>query len=164
MTRDFYAGEKSGEYYTKGAVTSEAILAMARQLIKNKLAKGEIIDNPRVAMDYLPHHLALLEHETFWVLFLTNQHKVLAFEQLFSGTIDQSAVYPREVIKRVLQLNAKAVIFAHNHPSGNSEPSSNDIYITRKLKETLALIDVNVLDHFIVGADVVTSLAEQGYC
>ena len=164
MTSDFRAGEKPGEYVTTGPVTAEAILAMAQQLIRRKFARGWALTNPKAAASYLPPYLALLEYETFWTVFLDNQHRVLAFEQLFTGTIDQSAVYPREVVKRALSLNAKAVIFVHNHPSGQSAPSSSDISITQKLKETLALVEVTVLDHFIVGGDSVTSLAELGYC
>lgn len=160
----FHAGENPGEYIAQSPVTEEAILAMAKQLIQHKFARGTVINQPAMAREFLPHQLALLEHETFWVLFLDNQHRVLAFEQLFSGTIDQASIYPREVVKRGLQLNAKAVILAHNHPSGVSTPSSSDIAITQKLQDALGLLEMVVLDHFIVGADTVTSLAELGHC
>jgi DNA repair protein RadC len=161
---DFQAGENPGEYITHGPVSEAAILAMAKQLIRRKLARGRVLDSPHSAREYLPHQLALLEHETFWVVFLNNQHRVLAFEQLFTGTVDQASVYPREIVKRGLQLNAKAVILAHNHPSGDSTPSRSDIAITAKIKDALALLDMTVLDHFIVGGDSVTSLAELGHC
>lgn len=164
MNKAFIAGENSGEYITTRPVDAEDILTMAKQLISRKYARGRIIDNPRAAADYLPHKLAEYEHETFWALFMDNQHRVLAFEKLFTGTIDQASVYPREVLKRALQLNAKAIIFAHNHPSGQTEPSNSDIQITQKLKQVLNLVDINVLDHFIVAAENVTSMAELGHC
>ena len=135
---------------------------MANQLIRRKFARGRAIISPQIAASYLPAQLANFEHETFWCLFLDNQHRVLAFEKLFTGTIDQASVYAREVVKRTLQVNAAAVIFAHNHPSGTKMPSQSDLDITTKLKAALGLIDVKVLDHFIVGADEVTSLAELG--
>jgi DNA repair protein RadC len=160
--KGFIATEQAGQYITNRPVNADEILAMANKLIRHKFARGKAITNPQLAASYLPVRLAQLEHETFWTLFLDNQHRVLAFEQLFTGTIDQSSVYPREVVKRTLQLNASAVIFAHNHPSGISVASQADRNITDRLKAALALIDVKVLDHFIVGADEVTSLAEQG--
>ena len=160
----FIAGENSGEYITTRPVDAEDILQMAKQLISRKYAKGRVIDSPKVAASFLPHKFSELEHETFWVMFLNNQHRVLAFEKLFTGTIDQASVYPREVVKRALQLNAQAIIFAHNHPSGHAEPSHSDIQITQKLKQALALVDINVLDHFIVAAENVTSMAELGHC
>ena len=162
MNNGFIATEQVGQYITDRPVTAEEILAMAHGLIRRKFARGRAIISPQIAASYLPTQLAHYEHETFWCLFLDNQHRILGFEKLFTGTIDQASVYPREVVKRTLQLNAAAVIFAHNHPSGISVASQSDIDITHKLKSALALIDVKVLDHFIVGADEVTSLAELG--
>ena len=162
MNNGFIATEQAGQYITDRPVTADEILAMANQLIRRKFARGRAIISPQIAASYLPAQLANFEHETFWCLFLDNQHRVLAFEKLFTGTIDQASVYSREVVKRTLQLNAAAVIFAHNHPSGTSIASQSDLDITIKLKAALALIDVKVLDHFIVGADEVTSLAELG--
>ena len=164
MNNGFIATEQAGQYITERPVTAEEILAMANQLIRRKFTRGRAITSPREAASFFPPQLSQYEHETFWVLFLDNRHCVLAFEQLFTGTIDQASVYPREVVKRALQLNAAAVIFAHNHPSGHSEPSQSDKDITLKLKAALALVEVNVLDHFIVGGDIVTSLAERGVC
>ncbi len=158
----FIATEQAGQYITDRPVDADEILAMANRLIRRKFARGRSIISPEIAASYLPIQLAHFEHETFWTLFLDNQHRVLAFEQLFTGTIDQSSVYAREVVKRTLQLNAAAVIFAHNHPSGYSVPSQADRDITDKLRSALALIDVKVLDHFVVGADQVTSMAELG--
>lgn len=156
----FIATETSGEYITHRPVNGDEILAMANRLIKRKFARGRAITNPLDAASYLPAQMAGFEHETFWALFLDNQHRILAFEKLFIGTLASASVYPREVVKRSLQLNAAAIIFAHNHPSGTAVPSQSDRDITRKLKEALSLIEVNVLDHFIVGGDEVTSLAE----
>lgn len=164
MKPPFIAGEKSGEYRITRPVLAQEILSMAKYLIRYRYARGRVIDQPKVAADLLIHKLAEFEQETFWALFLDNQHRVLAFEQLFTGTLDQASVYPREVVKRALQHNAKAIIFAHNHPSGLADPSQSDIAITNKLKQALALIDIVLLDHFIVGGDQVTSLAELGYC
>ncbi len=137
---------------------------MAAQLVKRKFARGRVIDSPKAAANYLFPQLACLEQETFWGLFLDNQHRILAFEQLFTGTLTHAAVYPREVVKRSLQLNAAAVIFVHNHPSGRPDPSDSDRAITQQLKQALALIDISVLDHLIVAAEAVTSMAERGEC
>jgi len=164
MRTGFIASEQAGEYVTERAVNAADILAMAKQLIQRKYQKGKIISNPKEAAEFLPYKLAELEHETFWVMFLSNSHRVLAFEKMFVGTVNQSAVYPREVVKRALQLNAAALIFAHNHPSGNEQPSQADIQITKKLKSALDLIDIQVLDHFVVAGDTATSMADLGYC
>ncbi|MFB2962850.1 DNA repair protein RadC [Aeromonas jandaei] len=102
------------------------------------------------------------EHEVFGVLFLDSQHRVLAFEELFRGTLDSASIYPREVVKRALLLNSGAVIAVHNHPSGDPEPSHSDRVFTQALKEALALVDVRLLDHLVVGAEGVASLAERG--
>jgi DNA repair protein RadC len=157
----FHATDTSGQYITLRPVGREEILAMANRLIGRQFARGRAIQNPKEAAAWLPPKLAPLSHETFWVLFLDNQHRVLAFEQLFQGTLDSTSVYPREVVKRTLQLNAAALIFAHNHPSGHPEPSTADHTITQRLKKALSLIDVRVLDHFVVGGDQVISLAER---
>ncbi|WP_427500906.1 JAB domain-containing protein [Methylomonas sp. MED-D] len=158
----FIATEEAGQYLTHRPVSSDEILAMANRLIRRKFARGRAITSPLEAAAFLPAQMAEYEHETFWALFLDNQHRILAFEKLFTGTLASASVYPREVVKRALQLNAAAIIFAHNHPSGTALPSQSDRDITRKLKEALALIEVAVLDHFVVGGDEVTSLAELG--
>ena len=158
----FVATEAAGLYQTHRPVSSDEILTMANRLIRRKFARGRAMTNPSDAAAYLPAQMAGFEHETFWALFLDNQHRILAFEMLFTGTLASASVYPREVVKRALQLNAAAIIFAHNHPSGTAVPSQSDRDITQKLKEALALVEVNVLDHFVVGGYEVTSLAEQG--
>jgi len=119
------------------------------------------LTSPEDTRRYLRLHLAEREAEVFCVLFLTNRHRVIAFEEMFQGTIDGATVHPREVVKQALRLNAAAVILAHNHPSGVSEPSRADEAITRRLRDALALVDIRVLDHLIVGENV-TSFAERG--
>jgi len=117
---------------------------------------------PDVVKDYLILTLAVEEREHFHVLFLDNQHKLLNNVRIFSGTIDGASVYPREVAKKALELNAAAVIFAHNHPSGVLDPSSQDIQITQKLKEALALFDIRTLDHIVVGKNNAVSFTDRG--
>ena len=111
---------------------------------------------------YLQARMSHYQQEVFACLFLDNQHQVIELEELFFGSIDSASVYPREVVKKVLQFNAAAVIFAHNHPSGISEPSQADRLITEQLKQALSLIDVRVLDHIVVGHNQSTSFAERG--
>jgi len=160
----FIASDQTGEYITTRPVNADDILAMAKRLIQRKYQRGRVISKPEDAAEFLPFKLAEQEYESFWVMFLNNKHRVLAFEEMFRGTVDQSSVYPREVVKRSLQLNAVALIFAHNHPSGNTEPSQSDISITDKLKQALQLVDIKVLDHFIVAGDSTLSMTEKGLC
>ena len=161
MSRRFKADDQPGFYIANGPVSSEEILKMASTLLNRRFARGRAIGAPEEAKSFVAMKLGHLEHEVFAVLFLDNRHRVLGFEQLFRGTIDGASVHPREVVKRTLELNAAAVIFAHNHPSGAAEPSRADLRITERLKDALGLIDVRVLDHFVVGDEVV-SFAEWG--
>lgn len=117
--------------------------------------------NPQEVKDYLRYKLATKEHEEFHVVFLTSQHEIIATECMFTGTLDSASVYPREVVKRTLEHNAAALIFAHNHPSGKSTPSQADEAITKRLQHALETIDVRVLDHFVVG-NTICSFAERG--
>ena len=119
-------------------------------------------DGPQAVRDHLALTLATKPHEVFAVLFLDSQHRLIAFEEMFRGTLTQTSVYPREVVLRALHHQAAAVVLAHNHPSGNASPSTADESLTRTLKNTLALVDVRVLDHFIVAGLNVTSMAELG--
>jgi len=137
------------------------VIFEALQIYNRYFSRGEALTNPDKAKDCIKLKLAPLEHEVFLCVFLDNQHKVIACEELFRGTIDGASVYPREVVKTALQHNAAALMFAHNHPSGISEPSQADRVITDKLKTALALIDIRVLDHFVVGESVY-SFAEHG--
>ncbi len=123
---------------------------------------GSAIRSPSDTEDFLKARLSGLEHESFCVIYLDNRHRVLNFEELFRGTIDGTSVYPREVVKESLKVNAAAVILAHNHPSGVSEPSQADERITKRLKAALELVDIRVLDHIIIGSDKCTSLASRG--
>ncbi len=140
----------------------QAVLEMARRALAESITQTDALTSPSAVRDYLRLNLAGREHEVFCGVFLDSQHRVLAIEELFRGTLNQASVYPREVVKRALALNAAAIILAHNHPSGVAEPSSADRNLTTLLKEALALIDVRVLDHFIVAQHSVTSFAERG--
>jgi len=143
-----------------------ALLQAAQELCRRhvfcEIREADALTSPALVREYLALQLSGLQQEIFAGLFLDNRHRVLEYQQLSVGTIDSAAVYPREVVKRCLATNAAAVIFAHNHPSGVAEPSDTDVRLTRKLIDALALIDVRVLDHMIIGHGVQTSLAERG--
>jgi len=143
-------------------VQLQAVLEMSRRALQETLQRGDALNSPRAVRDYLQLLLGGRQQEVFVVLFLDTQHRVIATEELFHGTLSQTSVYPREVVKRALALNAAAVILAHNHPSGVAEPSSADELITGVLKQALALVDVHVLDHFIVATGATLSFAERG--
>ena len=140
----------------------QAALELARRALKEELSTRDALSSPRAVRDYLRLALAGREQEVFVVLLLDAQHRVTASEELFRGTLTQTSVYPREVVKCALKHNAAAVIFAHNHPSGVAEPSHADEILTRSLKAALALVDIQVLDHFIVAGSRTMSFAERG--
>jgi DNA repair protein RadC len=137
-------------------------MEMARRALVQQVAQQPVFDAPQAVKDYVALHLGGRGEERFAVLFLDAQHRLITLETLFTGTLAQTSVYPREVVKRALALNAGAVILAHNHPSGLAEPSRADEYLTQTLKTALALVDVRVLDHLVVGQGQVVSLAERG--
>lgn len=137
------------------------ILGTASDLLSCRVL-GQPLASTRDTRDYLRTRLAGLEHEVFGVLFLDNRHRVLAFEELFRGTLNGTAVYPREVVKRALAHNAAAVIFVHNHPSGDPEPSRADELLTQRLKEALSFLEIRVLDHLVVGHEGCVSFSERG--
>jgi DNA repair protein RadC len=139
----------------------QAVLEMAKRHLFEQLARGDALCSPQQTRQFLTAQLANYPHEVFACLFLDNRNRVISFEKMFYGTIDGASVYPREVVKLALKKNAAAVIFAHNHPSGIAEPSRADEQITQRLKEALSLVDIRVLDHFVVGDEVV-SFAERG--
>lgn len=139
-----------------------AVLEIARRSLLQQLAEAPVFDAPDAVRQFLRLKLGGLSHEVFAVLFLDAQHRLIAMEEMFRGTLTQTSVYPREVIKRGLDLGAAAVILAHNHPSGVAEPSRADELLTQALKSALALVDMRVLDHFVVGSNEVASLAERG--
>ncbi|MEY3107048.1 MAG: hypothetical protein RIT35_1221, partial [Pseudomonadota bacterium] len=129
----------------------QAVLEMAKRHFKEILQRGNALTSPEITKAYLSAHLRGYTYEVFACLFLDNQHRVIQLDELFKGTIDGTSVYPREVVKQALYYNAAAVIFAHNHPSGITQPSQADKQITEKLRQALALFDIRVLDHFIIG-------------
>ena len=139
-----------------------ALPELARRYFEESLPCGEAIRSPSDTVSFLKARMQHLDHELFCCLFLDNRHRVLRFDELFRGTIDGTSVYPREVVKEALGVNAAAVILAHNHPSGVAEPSQADERITKRLKSALELVDIRLLDHFIVGDGAATSLASRG--
>ena len=139
-----------------------AVLEIVRRALASTLRTASVLDGPATVRDYLAMHLAHLEHEVFCALFLDHHHRLIALETLFRGTLTQTSVHPREVVKEALRHNASAVVLAHNHPSGQAEPSRSDEHLTHTLKAALMLVDVRVLDHLVVGRGQVVSMAERG--
>jgi DNA repair protein RadC len=142
-------------------MTAIQVLDKAAEILKCKYVRAGAYINSQATKDFLNFKLGKYEREVFAVMLLDSQHRLIDYQELFFGTINSASIYPREVVKAVLTENAAAVIFAHNHPSGEIEPSQADITITKRLKEALALIDVSVLDHIVIG-ETATSLAERG--
>lgn len=140
----------------------QAVMEMARRALAEELKNGNIMDSPQSVRNYLCLSLKGKPCEVFVGIFLDARHRTIVTEELFSGTLTQASVYPREVVKRALYHNAAAMIFAHNHPSGIAEPSRADEILTQSLKQALALVDVKVLDHFVIGSNEVVSFAERG--
>lgn len=142
----------------------QAVLELARRALGEEMAQRDVLDSPGAVRDWLRLKLGRLPHEVFLVLLLDNQNRVINSEELFRGTLTQTSVYPREVVKLALAHNAAAIILAHNHPSGVSEPSQADRTLTATLKQALALVDIRVLDHFIVAGNAPPlSFAERGF-
>ena len=139
-----------------------AVLELARRALAEELKKKTVFSTPQAIREYLQLQLGSRPYEVFAVLFLDAQHRLIALEELFRGTLTQTSVYPREVVVRALALNAASLVLAHNHPSGWSQPSRADEAITKTLKAALGLIDVQVLDHFVVTSSQATSMAEMG--
>lgn len=156
--------EQPATYQVANTVRKEELaIKKALKILESRLViKGHFFNNPLDTENYLKIKLAGLAHEEFHCLFLDSQHGLIKHECLFTGTIDGASVYPREVIKKALHYNAAALIFAHNHPSGNCKPSQADISITKKLKECAQLFDIRVLDHVIIGGVTAYSLAQNG--
>jgi len=141
---------------------ADSVLAAAHEILATRIRYGDVLSSPGAVRDYLRLLLHDRQHEVFIVVTLDAQNRVLASEELFRGTLTQTSVYPREVVKCALRHNAAAVILAHNHPSGIAEPSHADEILTQSLKQALALVDIKVLDHFIVAAGSALSFAERG--
>jgi len=140
----------------------QAAVEIARRQLTETLRAGPSLASPRATRDYLSARLRDLEHEVFCCLYLDKRHRLIHFEEMFRGTIDGASVHPREIVKAALQRNCAAIIIAHNHPSGIAEPSQADELITQRVKEALALVDIRLLDHIIIGDGVSVSLAERG--
>jgi DNA repair protein RadC len=140
----------------------QAVMEMARRALDERVVREDVLSSPQAVRDYLRLKLQAREHEVFVAVFLDTQNRVIVLEELFRGSLKETSVYPREVVKRALYHNAAGVILAHNHPSGVAEPSRADEALTRALKDALALVDVRVLDHFIVAAGAGVSFAERG--
>ena len=161
------AAERSSFAALKGLGSAKvaqlaAVLELARRCLHEKMRAGSALTSPGAVRDYLRLALGGREHEVFVALFLDAQHRVIAIDELFRGTLTQTSVYPREVVKAALRANAAATIFAHNHPSGVAQPSQADELLTRSLRDALSLVDVKVLDHFVVAGNQALSFAERG--
>ncbi len=141
----------------------QAVLEMSRRHLAERLRRDSALESPQAVRDYLKSLLRHELHEVFGCLFMDSKHRMLSFEVLFRGSIDSASVYPRQVVKRALAQNAAAVIFCHNHPSGVTEPSQADRTLTKRLSDALDLIEVRVLDHFIVGDGEPLSMVEHGW-
>jgi DNA repair protein RadC len=162
MSKPFKKIAKSDRYLVCHEVTEAQIMSTAMEIVTRRFKRGNSLSAPNETLAYLAVQHADLEHEVFSVLFLDNRNRLLAYEAMFRGTIDGASVYPREVVKQALAVNAAAVILTHNHPSGVAEPSMADIQITERLTKALALVDIRVLDHIIVAGTTNVSFAERG--
>lgn len=148
---------------TEEPASEEDILQAAEDILRRRVERCGDLTQPSDSATFLRMRLGHLRHEEFHAVWLDNRHRILGVEKLFTGTLDGASVYPREVVRAALRLNASAVVFAHNHPSGVAEPSSADRAITAELRKALALIEVRVLDHVVVAATETTSMAERGF-
>lgn len=146
------------------SVEPEVILAAAASVMQSRIRQGPVFDSPGAVKSYLQFSIGAEPRENFKVLFLDSQHRLISSEIMFIGTLNQTSVYPREVARRALALNASAVVLSHNHPSGSLEPSRADEYLTGALKSALQTVDVRVLDHIIVSVNGTLSFAERGLC
>lgn len=164
--RRLYSGSLRPFFEPGDQLPSPASCIVARELVKRwlveEVAQRPVFASPDSVKDFLKVHFAGREYESFVVLYLNAQHCLIEWEELFRGTLAQTSVYPREVVKSALRHNAAAVIFAHNHPSGSPLPSRADEHLTQTLKTALSMVDVRVLDHFVVACPEVVSFAEQG--
>lgn len=143
-------------------VQLQATMEIARRSLRERMLRSDALSSPQAVRDFLRLKLRDLPHEVFHVLYLDAQNRVTGDEEMFRGTLTQTSVYPREIVKHALRRNAAAVIFAHNHPSGVAEPSMADESLTRALKQALGLVDIRVLDHFVIAGNLAVSFAERG--
>ncbi|WP_058555426.1 DNA repair protein RadC [Thiohalocapsa sp. ML1] len=156
---DFCRGKGLG---TAKYVQLQAVLELSQRYLRSEISERDVLTSPEATRNYLKSKLRVYAHEVFACLFLDNHHRVIEYRELFRGTIDGASVHPREVVREAMRWNAAAVIFAHNHPSGVAEPSQSDVRITERLRDALALVDVRVLDHIVIGEGGGTSFAERG--
>jgi len=159
---DLFCAEGSSAYGDEPFVKLQAAVELAARTLTEQLSTRSSLTSPGAVRDLLRLKLAGLPHEVFICIFLDAQHRVIRVEEMFRGTLTQTSVYPREVVKAALRANAAAVIFAHNHPSGVAQPSQSDELLTRNLREALSLVEIKVLDHFIVAGTQALSFAERG--
>lgn len=157
--RTLMVKEDNGRYRV---ATGDEIIGAAIAEMNRRFARGKELTSPEVSQEFLKVRLGHLPHEVFGVLWLDTRHRVIAFEEMFRGTIDGASVYPREVLRAAIDFNAAACILAHNHPSGVTEPSQADLRMTQQIREALAHIDVRVLDHVIIGDGPACSFAARG--
>lgn len=154
--------EPCAVYSHPGMQVLDAAVALVKAALSEEMAQRDCVNSPSSMRDWLRLNLAGKEHEVFIAIFLDSQNHILVAEEMFRGTISQTSVYPREVVKRALAVNAGAVMFAHNHPSGELDASRSDKILTQELRKALALVDVRVLDHFIISGNGIMSFAERG--
>lgn len=162
IPKPFQIDEHTGHYHASQPISAPQILSMANYIAKQGLKKGVTLSSPQQCFDYLQTLLQDLEYEVFGMLCLDQQHRLIRYEGIFRGTINQAQVYPRELVKLALNANAAAVILVHNHPSGKPTPSESDKRITQEIKAAMDLIGVRVLDHVIVGREGYQSLSQLG--
>lgn len=155
--------EAPAAYAEPTRAQEDALIAQAMRILDGRIKGGDALSDPAVAGRYLKLRLQPNEREVFAALFLNARHQALAYEELFQGTVDGAEIHPREVAKAALRYNASAVIVAHNHPSGNPEPSAADRAVTARLKSALATVDIRLLDHFVIGQGEPTSMAAKGW-
>ncbi|RLA53175.1 MAG: DNA repair protein [Gammaproteobacteria bacterium] len=158
----FNLNDETGTYSILRPISANEILHQAELILEAQFRPGTKIQSPANTEKFLRSKLAHFEYEVFCAIYLTNRHSIIKFEKLFNGTVDRTSVYPREVVKKALQLNAAAVIIAHNHPSWEGEPSQADERITRRLKSALELVDIRTLDHIVVAGTNMVSMAASG--
>jgi len=156
-----FVAEGKSRYSTSRALTEQQIINAAKAILKKRFKRGAKFTSPKQLKEHLALQNSTLEHEVFTCLFMDNQHCIIEEAELFKGTIDQAAVYPREVVKKALKINAAAIVFCHNHPSGIAKPSHGDITITSTLINALKTVDIRVLDHIIVGGGNTYSFMEN---
>ncbi|MEM7206499.1 MAG: DNA repair protein RadC [Pseudomonadota bacterium] len=163
QSRSSFSVTKDGRYQFDEPVSRETLVAISQSIIREKFSRLDTLRSSDDSKEFVKSEIGDEDKEVFLCIFLDNKNGVISSEILFTGTVSQASVYTREVVKRALELNAVALIVAHNHPSGDSEPSHADIKITTRLKHALALVDIRVLDHLIVGGDGTSSLANLGH-